>query len=270
MNNVLETYTKMLNERKPDYAALMGGAQKAEALVSFALNAISGNPALLDCTRESFFLACRNGALSGLDPNPALGHCYLVPRKGKVFLQIGYKGFLALAYETAGIICRAELVREGDRFEYELGTNRFIRHTPKIPNEGKFVAGYARATIVSNGHEELIVRDIADVNKVRDSYSEYKAGPWTKNYYEMACKTLLRWVLKTMPLSPILQQAVGIDELAEHELKQNTATNVKEALRGLKQAEGRVVEPEPEPKPEPKNEQASFLDDLSFTGKIPG
>lgn len=271
MSNVLTTYKGLLDKRREDYALIMGGDKsKAERLVRFAMNALEQNSYLGECDQNSFFLACSNAAMSGLEPDPNLGQIYFVPRKGRVYCQVGYKGFLSLAYRSGKVISVfAELVRKDDEFAYELGTSGFLRHVPKLGSKEPVVAAYARA-VLAGGVQEFTVVPIAEIDAIRDKHSESAQrgkGPWATHYAEMAKKTVIRRLLKLLPVGEDLQRAIGIDELSEHEPKQNTATNVKDALRGLKQAEGQVIE---KPEPEANAEQADFLEDLSYTGKIPG
>jgi len=67
------------------------------------------------------------------------GQFYLLPFKDKVQPCIGYKG-----YNTIGargrITIGGEVVREGDLFEYELGTRAYIRHLPRLDNTGRITA----------------------------------------------------------------------------------------------------------------------------------
>ncbi len=251
MSNALAVYKADLDARRSDYELMLGGDKaKAERLVRFAMNALAQNEYLQSCDRASFLLACSNAALTGLEPEPSLGQVYFVPRKGKVHCQIGYKGFLALAYRAERLVTvKAELVREGDTFDFELGSQRFIKHKPKLPNDGPFIAGYARATFVG-GIEEFIVRDIADVNKIRDEHSEAykrsKGGPWATHFYEMACKTLIRWLLKSLPVGDNLQRAIAIDEEAEHaddppSAQRTVGDALKAKAKELKPAQAEIV-----------------------------
>jgi len=72
------------------------------------------------------------------------GQFYLLPFKDKVQPCIGYKG-----YNTIGargrITIGGEVVREGDLFEYELGTRAYIRPPAQARHTGRITAAWASA-----------------------------------------------------------------------------------------------------------------------------
>jgi recombination protein RecT len=78
-------------------------------------------PALLKCDRQSLFNSAMSAAVLGLEVDGVTGQAYLIPFAGKAQLVIGYKGFNTLAARS-GITITGAVVREGDEFDYELGS----------------------------------------------------------------------------------------------------------------------------------------------------
>lgn len=224
----------------------------AARFIRMVVNAVAANEFLLTCDPKSLYMAAMNAAQTGLEPDPQLGQVYFVPRKGKVCCQIGYKGFLALAYRSDKVISvHADIVRVGDKFEFQKGTEKYIRHTPAFNSKEKFTHTWAMATL--RGGTEFDVMSIEEVDVIRKRSAAGDKGPWASDYAAMVKKTVVRRLCKMLPMSTDLQRAITIDEEGERDEPQTGAKEVVTA--GLKQAE---LLPPPE-----------GADDLSYAGKIP-
>lgn len=239
--NPIEKFKGDLVKRESDYAdAMAGNAELAAKFRCAALNAAIANPKLLECDPASLFLALRNCAQLGLEPDPNLGRVYLIPRWNKKLnrnicqAQIGYRGFIELAGRTNKFsACEAQVVREGDSFDYEFGTNGFCRHRPKHDLKAKYTHVWAVARMMKNEQPIFDVMTIAEVEAVRDKFSESaKSGfsPWTNHFESMAKKTVIRRMLKLIPISTELSKAITIDESAEIR-EPEEATGAPEVLR---------------------------------------
>jgi hypothetical protein len=86
-----------------------------------------------------------SAAVLGLEVDGVTGQAYLIPFAGKAQLVIGYKGFNTLAARS-GITITGAVVREGDEFDYELGSNGYVRHKPLLNGKdaGSSAPGRAR------------------------------------------------------------------------------------------------------------------------------
>jgi phage RecT family recombinase len=71
-----------------------------------------------------------SAACLGLEVDGVTGQAYLIPFKGRAQLVVGYKGYNTLAARS-GITITGAVVREGDEFDYQLGSAAFVRHKPK-------------------------------------------------------------------------------------------------------------------------------------------
>lgn len=162
----------------------------------------------------------------GLSLNPALAHCYLVPRAGAICLDISYRGLVKLATDSGAIqFAKAVLVYEGDTFEWR-GPVEQPLHTADVFDANRIDAadplkklrgGYCLAKL-ADGTFMVDVMSAAEILEVRDS-SKAKDGPWKGRWSgEMAKKTLVKRASKSWPQSggrERLDRAVEI--LNEHE-----------------------------------------------------
>ena len=161
--------------------------------------------------RASLIAALMEVSALGLEPEPALGQIYLIPRKrhGKleVTVQTGYRGLLELARRSGRVrSCSARIVGENDEFEINEGTSPSIVHKPCVRGDrGEPLGAYATATIETAGGTEVLQEwmSAAQIDRVRDQSSAAGGrGPWADHWGEMARKTVFRRLAKWLPLSP--------------------------------------------------------------------
>lgn len=191
-------------------ASLDGTGISAERFKRAALAYLSRSEAdymVKNCTRQSIYTAIMNAAAAGLELHPALGHAYIVPRKDQAVLQVGYKGYIALA-ARAGLAVEADVIYAGDRYKVVKGMNPTVEVEPEFDpaKRGEWVAVYV-ITHYANGARTLTFMTRAEVEKLRDRYSDaYKRGGagakvWQENPEEMAKKTCVRRASKLWPIS---------------------------------------------------------------------
>ena len=91
-----------------------------EREAGFAIQVLTSNDYLVKLAindRQSVVNAVTNIAAIGISLNPAKKQAYLVPRKGKVCLDISYMGLVDLAIQSGSILwAQADLVYETDAF----------------------------------------------------------------------------------------------------------------------------------------------------------
>jgi recombination protein RecT len=153
----------------------------------------------------------------GLEPCGALGHGYLVPyenrKTGRFEAQFipGYRGLIDLAIRSGGASrIESTIVRKGDLFKVIAGDSPSFTHEPNIESDGEMIAVYAIARLKSGE----IVRDWmrkSDVDKVRQRSRSSNSGPWVTDYEEMARKTVVKRLMKYVPMS------VEVANVLEHE-----------------------------------------------------
>ncbi len=173
----------------------------AERIARLALMATSKNPALLRCSRESFFLSVLVAARLGLEPDGTLGEGYLVPYGETATFLPGYRGLIALALRSGkvkSIVSR--VVYEGDSFRVTYGTEDKIRHTPGDDEPGDWTHVYAVATL-DDGTKQFEVMSHGQVMAIKKRSRASGSGPWVTDETEMARKTVIRRIAKSLPLS---------------------------------------------------------------------
>lgn len=195
----------------------------AERLMQVAFSAVRTTPKLLNCKSDSLIGAIVQCAQLGLEPNTALGHCYLIPFKDEAQIIVGYKGLIDLARRSGQIVSiAAHVVHENDEFEYEYGLDQKLRHVPADTDErGQITHAYAVAHFKDGGHafEVMSLGDIHSVMLKTQSRGNY--GPWKDHFPEMARKTAIRRLSKFLPLSIEFATAVAMDAQASNEESQN-------------------------------------------------
>lgn len=190
-----------------------------EREAGFALQIIEANDYLTKVAlqnRQSVVDSVTNIAAIGISLNPAKRQAYLVPRDGKVCLDISYMGLMDLAIASGSIRwAQAELVYANDQFRLN-GYDRPPTHeyAPFDPNRGEVVGVYVVAK-TADGDYLTTTMNLAEVHSIRDRSSAWKAWiknkkpcPWVTDPGEMIKKTCVKRASKYWPQTPRLEQAI--------------------------------------------------------------
>jgi phage RecT family recombinase len=177
--------------------------------VTTVLTACTIEPKLLNCDRQSLFLACMKSARDGLLPDGR--EAALVPfnesqddgppRKVVTYIPM-FPGLLKKVRNSGELASlSANAVYEHDQFEYELGDDERIVHKPKIGGpRGKIVAAYAIAKTKAGGIYRRVLGE--DDIKLIKAFSKAKKGPWHGPFEsEMWIKSAIRRLSKILPQS---------------------------------------------------------------------
>lgn len=139
-------------------------------------------------------------------------NCNLVPYLGrdekKVEVSIDYKGLIDCAIRD-GIIkdCDAMEVCTLDKFKWELGEITEWTFDPR-QSRGD-VCGYAAWAILPDGRKKWKFMRLEEINEVRACAKTQNI--WKKWYGEMAKKTVIRRLFKTLRNTPTLQNLMSLD-----------------------------------------------------------
>ena len=198
----LENIRKKIAINEKGLAAIMPKGMEVQRFMRIVISACSRTPKLLACTPDSILMACAQAAALGLEPNTPLGHAHLVPFKDECTLIPSYKGLAHLAYQSGMVkSLQARAIHEKDLFEIDYGTDAKIIHKPCVKEDpGALIAVYAVCQFTGGGYV-FDVMSIAEVNKIRDKSKAAKEGPWVDHYEEMAKKTVIRRLSKSIPMS---------------------------------------------------------------------
>jgi len=190
-----------------------------EREAGFAIQSLSGNDYAMSIAtqnRQSVVNAVTNIAAIGISLNPAKKQAYLVPRDGKICLDISYMGLLDLAMATGALKwAHAAVVHEADAFSLNgfdgPPTHKF---NPFAKDRGPIVGVYV---VVKTPDGDYLTATMSDeeVNAIRDRSSAWKAWvskkkscPWVTDYGEMAKKTVIKRAYKLWPKTERLEQAI--------------------------------------------------------------
>jgi len=210
--NALGTIQAMFERRKGALAAIAPKHLTPERLIRLVLSAASRTPKLLECTPESLLLSTLQAASLGLEPNTPLGLCYLIPRyngrtrKMEATFLVGYRGLVRLAAQSGEVKSfQAFAVYANDVFEVEFGLEPKLVHRPNFKSDpGELIAVYAVAQMTGDAVAYDVMRR-AEIDRIRDLHAakdrnDKVTGPWVSDYVEMAKKTVIRRLAKTLPL----------------------------------------------------------------------
>jgi len=202
---------------------------KLDRFIRTALTAVRQNPALAACSKESFLASLMMASQLGLEPN-ILGQCYFVPYGKECQFLIGYRGMIDIARRTGQIqSIYAECIYEHDTYEVELGLERKLIHKPLLDGErGKMLYAYACCHYKDGGYDFTIL-SINEIEKIKKSSrgANSSYSPWNTFYEEMAKKTALRRLFKTLPVSPeIVSQIERNDETIKKEIAADMTIDV--------------------------------------------
>ena len=196
----------------------------------FAYQALTANSYLLGIAKSnpaSLVKAVTNIVLTGASLNPVLKLAYLVPRDKQVMLQFSYKGMINLLEREGAVkTIYADVVREGDEFIEEKGTDPKIFHKPVSFSDAEIIGAYAVA-VLKDDSKQFVTLSKKKIELVR-TFSKVKSGnsPWSKFYDEMAKKTAIHNLCKTLPLSDKAMSIFSIEEqqykFKQEEQKKNT------------------------------------------------
>uniref|UniRef100_A0A6M3JVA5 Putative DNA recombination protein n=1 Tax=viral metagenome TaxID=1070528 RepID=A0A6M3JVA5_9ZZZZ len=195
-----------------------------ERMVRLMFSALNQAPKLLEATPNTLLNSMILSASLGLEPNTPLGHAYLIPfrqtdkttgdKTMTVQFIIGYKGFLSLARRSGEIaFISSHVVREGDTFEYQYGTEEFVKHIP-ADGEGEITHAYCVARL-KDGSSAFEIMTKKQIDGIRARSTARNSGPWVTDYEQMARKTAIRRLMNYLPLSIEMARAVAVDSKQE-------------------------------------------------------
>lgn len=220
----IDTFKGMLEKAKDSIAAVLPKHLTPERIMKIATVAVSRTPALMECTPASIVQSVVISSQLGLEAGGPLGHAYLVPyrnnKTGKMEAQFipGYRGLIDLARRSGQVLSiEAHCVYEKDEWEYantHEGTK--LRHVPFWDGDrGVLRRVYAIARLKETPVPQIEVMSKSDVDKIRAKSKAKDSGPWVTDYDEMARKTVVRRIVKYLPMSVELTSALTIEERAE-------------------------------------------------------
>lgn len=172
-----------------------------DRFVRIAITTIRQNPKLAQCSQESLLGALMVSAQLGLEPG-ILGQCYLIPYGRECQFQIGYKGMIELLRRSGQLKdIYAYSVYENDDFEITYGLDRNLIHKPNLANKGDFLGCYCVAILKDDTRAfEYMSKEEIEAHAKKFSKT-FGNGPWKTDFEAMSHKTVVKKMLKWLPLS---------------------------------------------------------------------
>lgn len=217
---------------------------EGNAFLANALQAVQRNPALMKCAPNSVITSCMIAASLKLSVDPALGEAYVVPYADKgvqvAQCQIGYKGFVQLAWRTGQYRDMNVVPVYEDEFKSEdIKTGRVIveplsdgwRSKARMGNADaeKHIKGYLAFFELMNGayKEEFWYLNEIDAHGKRFSKSfNFSGGPWTTSRAAMRAKTVLKSLLSAWgPKSVTMAKSMTLDGASGTDMDLKTVVN---------------------------------------------
>lgn len=215
-------FAVLINDQRDQFLSVVADPSIEFAReAQFAIQIIEGSTYLQGIVRQnpnSLKAAINNIAAIGISLNPAAKLAYLVPRDGKVCLDISYMGMMHLAQQTGAIQWgQANLVREGDIFELQgIGKEPYHKYSPfSTERNTQPVVGAYVVVKTDTGDFLTECMSIEEIHAIRDRSSAWKAWlskktkcPWVTDEGEMIKKTVVKRAAKYWPRRDRLDQAI--------------------------------------------------------------
>lgn len=254
--NALTTIKSDIEGVRDRFVQLAGSEQAFEREAGFAMQVLSANDYALKVAmdnRNSVIAAVTNVAAIGISLNPAKRQAYLVPRDGRICLDISYMGLLDLAIQSGSILWgQAELVHEQDGFALN-GFDKPPTHNrnPFAKDRGSVVGGYV-VVKTRDGDYLTTCMQIDEVFAIRDRSKAWKAWiekkkscPWVTDEGEMVKKTVIKRAYKLWPKTERFER---VEQAIEH-LNNENGEGLTEPERGpgvIKATDGAMASLAPE------------------------
>lgn len=243
-----DTFSVALTNSLMEQKAALPEGFNVTRFVQNSVALLNGNDVLADFAQKhgtaQIKAGLMRGAFLGLD---ALNNeMYLVPYGSTLNFMASYKGMVKLAqkYATRPIkSVYAKCVREGDEFEETIVAGEpSINFKAKPFNNAPIIGVFAVCQFADGGIQyEVMSRE--EVENCRKS-SKAKNGPaWSGHYGEMAKKTVIRRLAKSLPIDMDASAKEMFD--AGTEIETDTKEIAKRAIEENANTEELVVDVEP-------------------------
>lgn len=255
---IREQDARDLVRAKMDVIKTITGGDKAKmSAFAASLTAMASDPALSICSVQSVIGAGLEIVRLGLNPNKTFGQAYVVPFKSKAQLQIGYKGWLSLAYRN-GWIFRALAAYKCDEFEINFaGIKDDIKFSPNYDERDEtnslWVFNNLRGVIVyvkdAGGNEFSEFVPFKKLEQLRLKSQNQKGkealtniwGEWAEEMYKAKA---IKYVATRLPITEQIQEAINAENEAykEQPKLEQQPQNLNEFLAKAAQKKAEPVE----------------------------
>lgn len=142
-------------------------------------------------------------------------------RRQECSVQFGYGALTDLATRDGRIRSfTMGAAYASDAFHFELGTKPYISHTPNGDyGEKELPIWFYAIARFPDGGTEFEVMSLSQVEHIRDKFATsskgYTSPAWRESFAEQGKKTVLRRLIKRLPVNPVLAEAIHEGDLAD-------------------------------------------------------
>lgn len=221
---------------KQGIAAVAGKFLTPDRMLRLCVMAVKKTPKLAACDPTTVLGAMMTSAALGLEPNTVQQQAFLIPyntrrKVGNQWVdvlecqfQIGYRGFLTLAYRSPQIqVMQADAIHEHDAWDHTLGSQTMLRYSKSLRERGELIGAFSWARINDQG-ESACVLPLEEIEKIRGRSETYRAlmrgvemaqdeqarnkaelklleTPWVMWADDMAAKSAIKKHAKMLPIA---------------------------------------------------------------------
>lgn len=196
---------RLIEQWMPSIKEMLPQHITPDRMLRLARSMVVNTPKLAMCTPLSLMTALAECSLLGLEPNTPLGYAWIIPFKDEAVLVPGYKGYIELMYRNPLVRgVNAGVVYSADEFDYDEGTDQFIKHKKANGDRGVLKWAYAFAKV--GGERVVRVLTADEVLKHKNASKAARSGdpqcPWNNEWeYTMWQKTAILDIAKFVPKS---------------------------------------------------------------------
>ena len=214
--NQESNFPALLKQFLPEIQRALPQHLNADRMSRIALTAFRRTPKLGNCDPRSVFAAVIQASQLGLEPD-TLGRAFLIPYGSECQFVPGWKGLIDLLNRAGTATAWTGAVFEGDGFDYALGDSPYVKHKPMGESDPENLTHvYAIGRMKGMDYPIIEVWPTTRVVKHRDRYNKVGKKHYSYGQLEMyARKVVLLQVLKYLPASAELSQAIALNDAAE-------------------------------------------------------
>lgn len=212
-------FSSWLRTNQKRLQTLSGSKNEADRLTVTVLHVMSRQPALMECKFQSVMECLMHSASLRLFPGP-MQECAYLPFKGVATFVPMYPGLCKLAYNSGHVKdISYNVVYEADEFEWQEGTDAFLRFRPNLSlddkDRGKRL--YAWSVVKTMLGTVITVKGENFIEGIRKRapFGNDNRSPWKTDPDAMWIKTVVKQSLKTIPKSVELAHAIELDNASE-------------------------------------------------------
>ena len=203
-----------------DLKKMLPPSLPSDKFIRTVQTAITLNPEIAQCDKNSVLGACMKAAADGLvlDGREAVLNIYNTKQKDgtwkKAAQYIPMVAGVIKRVRNSGEVARlnAFVVYAKDTFHVSYGLEMTLKHEPNFEDPGNPLGAYA-VCLFKDGQVDFEFMSFKQIESIRARSKSAEKGPWVTDWSEMARKTVIRRLAKRLPVdSDIARVVERIDE----------------------------------------------------------